>query len=223
MLIYKRVERLADQDDLILDLGAKSGSNLNTDAEVVAIDLEFSEVTNKNKISYLYADGRNLPFEDDVFDFVVVNQVIEHTNRRKELFQEVARVLNSGGIALFSFPNRFTLNKPHGLPRAASVIPKPLGLYLSERFLDKAKHQYYRNALFPLSPVGARLALRESFGSIQYITIAESMRNREIYSDRLLPQLFVAFLPLIAFVSRFTVFRFLFELVWGHVAYECRQ
>lgn len=224
MLIYKRVERLSNSDDLILDVGAKGGSNITeTDANVIAIDLEFSRSTKDDKTEYLYGDGRQLPFDDNTFDYVVLNQVIEHVDGRHQLFPEVKRVLKGSGTALFSFPNRITLNKPHGLPRWLSVVPKPVGLHLGKLYFDEESYEYYQDALFPLSPLGARSALRKYFDSVRYITIDESVKSKHIYGNRFAPRLFVTALPAIAFITRVPLFRFLFELVWGYVGYECRN
>lgn len=224
MLIYKRVERLSDPDDIILDIGAKGGSNVTaTEASVVAIDLEFSRSTTDSEIEYLYGDGRKLPFDDNEFDYVVLNQVIEHVNGRAPLFREVRRVLKKGGIALFSFPNRFTLNKPHGLPRLASVLPKPLGIRIYRLFLNNLQYDYYKNGLFPLSPIGARLALEQHFDSVLYITIDESVQSKEIYGERFAPRLFVACLPIISLATKIDILRWLFELGWGYVGYECQK
>lgn len=223
MLIYKRVERLSEPGDVILDIGAKGGSNVIADeATIVAIDLEFSRSTSDSSIEYLYGDGRELPFENSVFDYVVLNQVIEHVDGRTALFQEVKRVLKEGGAALFSFPNRLTLNKPHGLPRITSVLPKRIGLHFVRLFFDDSKYDYYKNALFPLSPIGARFGLRKHFDSVRYITIDESIRSKEIYGDQFAPQLFVACLPVIRLATKSPPLQWLFELVWGYVGYECR-
>lgn len=222
MLIYKRVERLSNSDDLILDLGAKGGSHLTeTAGTVVAIDLEFSKSTDLSEVEYAYADGRQLPFEDDIYDFVVLNQVIEHVDDRAVLFKQVNRILKPGGTALFSFPNRFFPNKPHGLPRYLSALPKPLGLRLGRYILSDDDYDYYRDGLFPLSPIGARLGLKKYFDSTTYVTVSESMQSKEIYGSQFAPRLFVSLLPVLSFVTQFVVFQRLFEFIWGHVAYEC--
>lgn len=223
MLIYERVARLSDSDDMILDIGAKGGSNVTgTEATVVGIDLEFSRSTSNSNTEYLYADGRELPFDNNTFDYVVLNQVVEHVNGRASLFREVRRVLKKEGIALFSFPNRLTFNKPHGLPRFTSVLPKPVGLCIGGLFLNDSQYGYYKDGLFPLSPIGARLALRQHFDSVRYITIDESIRNKKIYDERFAPQLFVACLPIISLATKIDPLQWLFELVWGYVGYECQ-
>lgn len=224
MLVYKRVERLSAPGEIILDIGAKGGSNVTaTEATVVAIDLEFSRSTSNSDIEYLYGDGRELPFSNNTFDYIVLNQVIEHVDERAALFREVRRVLKRDGVVLLSFPNRLTLDKPHGLPRFASFFPKPLGLRIGRLFLNDSQYDYYKDGLFPLSPIGARLALRQHFNSVQYVTVDESVLNKEIYGERLASQLFVVCLPIIALLMKFNFFQWLFELVWGYVGYECRK
>lgn len=224
MLIYKRVERLSSSDDRILDLGAKGDSYLsNLDAEVVGIDLEFSKSIDSDGVDYLYGDGRQMPFEDRVFDFVVLNQVIEHVDGRKSLFQEVNRVLKKDGTAFFSFPNRFSPNKPHGLPRYWSALPKLFGLRLGKVMLNKEQYKYYRKGLFPLSPIGARLALHKRFSDVRYITMEESIESKEIYGDGFAPQLFVSLLPYISITTKVPPLGFIFELVWSYVSYECHK
>lgn len=44
------------------------------------------------------ADGARLPFQDGVFDFVLVRLVLRHAPARGELIDEAARVLRTGGI-----------------------------------------------------------------------------------------------------------------------------
>lgn len=223
MLIYNRASHLAGPDDRILDIGAKGGTNIeNTEATVIAVDIEFSKPPTDDRTEYLLADGRRLPFDDHAFDYVVLNQVIEHVDGREPLFAEVRRVLKVGGTALVSFPNRLTPNKPHGLPRVLSMLPKPFGLVIARHLLDEQQYEYYQTALFPLSPVGARRALQDHFDTVEYVTVNESARDPELYGDRFAPRLFVSCLPLIVFLCRFTPIRLLFELVWGYVSYECR-
>jgi hypothetical protein len=104
-----------------------------------------------------------------------------------------------------------------------SFLPKRIGLPLARRLLNKAEYRYYRDALFPLSPIGTRWGLQNHFSSVQYVTVEESVKSKDIYSNDRLPQLFVSSLPLISFVTQFVVLQWIFELVWGHVAYECRK
>jgi SAM-dependent methyltransferase len=54
-----------------------------------------------------------LPFEDDSFDFVFSNQVLEHVKNYDETLREVRRVLKPGGLSVHLFPARLRLIECH--------------------------------------------------------------------------------------------------------------
>jgi SAM-dependent methyltransferase len=222
MLAYRRLERIADENDTILDVGTKDGNHLDAiTGDVVGVDLKFDFPLRSDISSYMYADGCRLPFESNSFDYIVMNQVFEHVDDRESLITEAARVLKSDGLALFSFPNRFTFNRPHGLPRWLSFLPKAFGKQIARVVLPQKKFEYYATGVFPLSPIGARRLISASFGEIKYVTIDESVESSEIYGNSLAPRLFVLFLPLIHQIAAFPPFLSLFEGIWSYVCYEC--
>jgi|TARA_R100000479_G_scaffold33554_3_gene14211 SAM-dependent methyltransferase len=80
---------------------------------------------NKNRISYVYGDLRDLPFKNDLFDVVVSQSTIEHIDMDNSMYgydienkgnsktksyeylqaiSEMIRVLNKRGILLLTFP-----------------------------------------------------------------------------------------------------------------------
>lgn len=61
------------------------------------IDMKFAEV---NEIHYPEVDMQNLPYEDNTFDFVISDQVIEHINNPQKAIEESYRVLKKDGIAI---------------------------------------------------------------------------------------------------------------------------
>jgi SAM-dependent methyltransferase len=55
-----------------------------------------------SRLSFMEADGRNLPFEDRSFDIVVVHTVVSHVPDPEQLVGEAWRVLRVGGtVAIF--------------------------------------------------------------------------------------------------------------------------
>jgi ubiquinone/menaquinone biosynthesis C-methylase UbiE len=61
------------------------------------IDMEASEIT---EVEYPNVDMQNLPFNDETFDFVLSDQVIEHVENPQKAIQESYRVLKKGGTAI---------------------------------------------------------------------------------------------------------------------------
>jgi SAM-dependent methyltransferase len=169
----------------------------------------------------MYADGRKLPFADASVDYVVMNQVLEHVDERQPLLREVARVLKPDGVALFSFPNRLALNRPHGLPRWLSLVPKSIGTRVLKRLLTADQFDYYRRHIFPLSPRKARTLLSAQFRSVEYITIDESTYSPDVYGDSLGSRVFLSVLPVLASLSAFRPFELAVETLWPYVGYEC--
>ena len=55
-------------------------------------------------IADVKADICNLPFDDNSFDFILCNHVLEHIPDDTKAMQELYRVLNKGGIAILQIP-----------------------------------------------------------------------------------------------------------------------
>ena len=58
----------------------------------------------ESPIADVKADICNLPFEDDSFDVVFCNHVLEHIPDDKKAMQELFRVLKKGGFGVFQIP-----------------------------------------------------------------------------------------------------------------------
>ena len=61
--------------------------------------------------------GDNIPFDDESFDFVVTNQVMEHVDDLDGVLAEIRRVLKPGGAVLSIFPDKGIWRECHcGIP-----------------------------------------------------------------------------------------------------------
>jgi ubiquinone/menaquinone biosynthesis C-methylase UbiE len=62
-------------------------------------------------------EGNNIPFNNDSFDFVINNQVMEHVEDIDAVLAEIKRVLKPGGVVLSLFPDKCALREVHsGIP-----------------------------------------------------------------------------------------------------------
>lgn len=66
-----------------------------------------------NKASPLSGDAYRLPFDDNLFDVVISDQVFEHVQNYPEAIAEIRRVLKPGGVFLHIFPSRYIPIEPH--------------------------------------------------------------------------------------------------------------
>lgn len=181
--------RQISSGDVVLDLGAKRGEKLaDTPGTVVAVDIGREPMVRSDAaVEFALADGTELPFRADSFDYVFCDQVLEHISETGPVVAEAARVLKSDGAAYFGFPNRLSLRKPHRImPRYCSLLPRRLGLLVLPYLLDVESYEYYQHSLFPLSPITARWHFHRYFETVQYPMRmdprprAESVRTQEL-------------------------------------------
>jgi len=116
----------------ILEVGCGSGgisdyfaTHPSLQCEVHAVD-----VNDNRKVSSSYqfqlVDSVALPFEDELFDVVITNHVIEHvgdTAAQIKHLQEIQRALKEDGVVYLAVPNRWMLTEPHYNLRFLSWLP----------------------------------------------------------------------------------------------------
>jgi len=67
-------------------------------------NLEYITADLESPIADVKADICNLPFEDNSFDVIFCNHVLEHIPDDKKAIQELFRVLKKGGFGIFQIP-----------------------------------------------------------------------------------------------------------------------
>jgi ubiquinone/menaquinone biosynthesis C-methylase UbiE len=75
----------------------------------VGIDLVINSTAEKNyqeiEFKQVNIDGNKLPFEDNIFDLITCNHVLEHIFYTEKLIQEFKRIIKQNGICIISVPN----------------------------------------------------------------------------------------------------------------------
>ena len=77
-------------------------------------------------IKFLHASGDALPFPDDSFDGVLLNEVMEHVTDEVAVLHEIRRVLRSGGHLVIMSPSRWFPFEGHGMQVGDSVLHMPV-------------------------------------------------------------------------------------------------
>ena len=106
----------------VLDIGCGLGmyvrrfSDFTSRAFGVDIDVERVKKGAREGVNGLsLAVGESLPFADNTFDGILLNEVIEHVRSDRETLAEALRVTRLGGRVIIFVPNRFYPFETHGV------------------------------------------------------------------------------------------------------------
>jgi SAM-dependent methyltransferase len=97
----------------VLDVGCGVGHSYHLLAprETVGVDLDAGALAGQDRRTVV-ADMRALPFANGSFGAVLSVHSVEHVPDPERVVAEAARVLESGGVAVFVTPNRLTFGRP---------------------------------------------------------------------------------------------------------------
>ena len=73
-------------------------------------NLDYTTTDLNSPIADVKADICNLPFEDNTYDYIFCNHVLEHIPDDLKAMQELYRVLVPGGTGIFQIPQDLTKN-----------------------------------------------------------------------------------------------------------------
>jgi SAM-dependent methyltransferase len=126
--------RYAENETTIrmLDVGTGSGgiahyfaTHPTLKCQVDAVDTADNRKL-RGGFSFQRVDDTRLPFQDEVFDVVISNHVIEHVGKapeQKRHLAELKRVLRHDGMIYLAVPNRWMLVEPHYQVAFLSWLP----------------------------------------------------------------------------------------------------
>jgi ubiquinone/menaquinone biosynthesis C-methylase UbiE len=103
-------------------------------------------------VRFMRASGESLPFPDECFDGVLLNEVLEHVSDEERTLQDVFRVLRPGGHIVVMSPNRWFPFEGHGMQVGPLQIPMPVPFLpwvprtIGQRFM-KARNYWPRELL----------------------------------------------------------------------------
>src|SRR4051794_40519493 len=98
---------------------------------LVGVDYDFASLLKHRTVrNVVRADIRHLPFDDQKFDLVTANMVVEHLDDPHSQFCEIARVLRPGGVFLMHTPNLRSY-----VSKVAKLLPDAAKQFLA-RMLD---------------------------------------------------------------------------------------
>lgn len=215
MLVYRYLATTLSPDDTVLDVGAGNARRLAAlPGQSVALDIAHTPVVETQEA--VRGDGRQLPFTDDAFDYVVSNQVLEHVPQKEAFVGELSRVLDPSGELVIAFPNRYWPLDEHDTVPFLSMLPRAVGVPVSKHLLPERRHTYYERHLHPISPFRARSILCTHFETVEFVTVDLVRRLDLRGTDWERPKRLLSTLP-----TENRLFESFFECCATHLAYRC--
>jgi SAM-dependent methyltransferase len=135
-----------------LDLGCADGGYaaalLDAGVErVVGVDIEPDRIAAAEaraipNTRFLVAPSEELPFPDESFDGVLLNEVLEHVTDEQATLRQVRRLVRAGGVLALMSPNRWFPFEGHGAQIGPWQLgfPVPLLPYLPKRLGQRFMH-----------------------------------------------------------------------------------
>lgn len=99
----KEIAKLIQGKTLDVGCGQKPYQDFCNSSEYVGLEIDSPENRAHKKADYFY-DGLHFPFQNEEFDSIVTNQVLEHVFNPTEFLSEVNRVLKKKGNLLLTVP-----------------------------------------------------------------------------------------------------------------------
>lgn len=131
----------------VLDIGCGIGTYVEKfralEAQAFGVDVDVERVTRghreKNLDTLALSVSEALPFVSDLFDGVLLHEVIEHVNNDRETIREAQRVTKRGGVMIVFAPNRLYPFETHGAYFGKRYVfgNIPLVGYLPDRLRSK--------------------------------------------------------------------------------------
>jgi dolichol-phosphate mannosyltransferase len=101
------ITRMAAGFDRVLDVGCGSSRILASRQSVVGLDIQLHKLRFARRFGNPLVHGSifELPFPDGSFDCVICSEVVEHIPAEEKPFDELARVLKTGGRLILGTPD----------------------------------------------------------------------------------------------------------------------
>ena len=125
---------------------------INDDDFSLEDSFEMTSINNSNNFPKVNASALQLPFANNSFDLIIIQDVIEHLTDVNDFGTEARRVLKSNGTIYLSTPNKYSIFNfiadPHfGLPIVSVLNRESIKKYFLKYF---RKDDYNRNNIAQL-------------------------------------------------------------------------
>ena len=102
--LYPKLNKYVE--GLVLDLGCGIGDYLENSPKAIGIDINpfLVDLCKKKGLNVKKMEVDQIPFEDDYFDSILIDNVLEHIENPRNILIEASRVLKNNGTLLIGVP-----------------------------------------------------------------------------------------------------------------------
>lgn len=117
--LYSLTQKYITVDSKVLDIGCAMGGflkHLKSKGLKLLNGIDFTEnfvehSKNNKELNVKLGSADNIPFNENEFDILYMDQVLEHLLKPRKAFQEAGRVLKKGGYFCIGVPNAMNYSK----------------------------------------------------------------------------------------------------------------
>ncbi len=94
-------------------------------------NLDYTTADLESPLADIKLDVQQMPFENNTFDTVICNHVLEHVPDDRKAMREILRVLKPGGFGIMQVPMDMSLEKTYEDP--GIVLPQDRGKHFRQK------------------------------------------------------------------------------------------
>lgn len=166
------------------------------------------EMNLQNEFQFIIGTATNMPFENDIFDTIILNDSMEHVDNPEKVLDECYRVLKVGGKIYINFP---PYNHPFGVHLSDAIGIPWVHLFFTEKTLIET----YKDLTKSLPDHKERIDLRigvnknghEYFSYINKMTIKKFQRIIKLSEFKKIHYKIVPLRKIIALISKIPVLK----------------
>mgnify|MGYP000886957706 CR=1 FL=1 len=201
------------KDKVVLDIGCGAGGKTVFYAskgveKIVGIEILdkyrkeaeslATEYNLKDKFEFVAGDAASMPFENEMFDTIIMNDAMEHVDKPEEVLEECYRILKKDGKLYLNFP---PYNHPYGAHLSDAVGIPWVHVFFSEKTLIRTYKELVKNLPDGKERIDFRISRKEDgteyFSYINKMSIKRANRilnnssfKIEYYSEEPLRSIF---------------------------------
>lgn len=119
-----------------------------------------------DKFTFIHADAKSLPYPDDSFDTVIMNDAMEHVAEPEAVLLEILRVMKKGGKLYINFP---PYHHPFGAHLSDAVNIPWVHLFFTEKTLIEAYKELVKDKPDGQSRIDFRISEKDGKEYFSYI------------------------------------------------------